>query len=271
MIAATTSARMPPLALAAAAGLHLLVAATALTAFERGTVVEEVRAIEIELAAEAEPTPPQPEAMPATQAQPPAPAEAQAAPEPPLIDPSIVAEPEPPPPVAFETPRAAPEPPSIDPSIIPLPEPPPPVAFAMPKAVTPKPAPPKPAPAKPAAPRPADAAPSPLPAASAAPPAAARPPTHDPRYIDRLAAAIERERDYPSASRRRGEQGRVVLTLVIAADGRLLSSDIVTASGFPALDQAALGMVRRARLPPLGPGFGAESATFTIPIVFAIR
>jgi hypothetical protein len=29
--------------------------------------------------------------------------------------------------------------------------------------------------------------------------------------------------------------------------------------------------VRRARLPPLTPGLGAESATFTIPIVFAIR
>jgi hypothetical protein len=30
-------------------------------------------------------------------------------------------------------------------------------------------------------------------------------------------------------------------------------------------------MVRRARLPAMAPGFGAESATFTIPIVFAIR
>lgn len=28
---------------------------------------------------------------------------------------------------------------------------------------------------------------------------------------------------------------------------------------------------RRARLPPLSPGFGAESTTFTIPIVFAMR
>lgn len=242
---------MPPLAIAAATGLHLLVAAAAFVAIERGPLIEEIRAVEIELAAEAEPSRSRPEAQPWPEPQ--APPELPTRPEPQA--------------------RAEPEPPSIDPSIIPLPEPPPPVAFAMPKAVPPKPVPPRPAPAKPTPPRPAPAVatPSPLPTAPAAPPAAARPSTHDPRYIDRLAAAIERERDYPSTSRRRGEQGRVVLTLVIAADGRLLSSGVVTGSGFAALDQAALGMVRRARLPPLGPGFGAESATFTIPIVFAIR
>lgn len=249
--AATTPARLPPLALAAAAGLHLFVAAVAFATFERGPLTEEIRAVEIELAAEAEPMPPQPDAKAEAQPEPQTPPEAQA-------EPQVQAEPEAPP---------------IDPSIIPAPEPPPLLVFEAPKAAPPQPVPPKPAPAKPVPPKPAPAvaAPSPLPAAPAAPPAVARPPTHDPRYIDRLAAAIERVRDYPTASRRRGEQGRVVLTLAIAADGRLLSSDIVTGSGFEALDRAALGMVRRARLPPLTPGFGAESATFTIPIVFAIR
>jgi len=262
---------MPPLALAAAAGLHLLVAVTALAAFERGPIIEEIRAVEIELAAETAPAPPQPDAR--QEAQPPA--QTQAQPEPPAQAESQVP-PEPPPPEPQA--QAAPEPPPIDASIIPLPEPPPPVAFETPKVVPPKPMPPRPAPPKAAPPKPAPAiaAPSPLPPGPAAQPspapsAAARPPTHDPRYIDRLAAAIERERDYPTTSRRRGEQGRVVLTLVIAADGRLLSSDIVTGSGFEALDRAALGMVRRARLPAMAPGFGAENATFTIPIVFAIR
>ena len=62
-----------------------------------------------------------------------------------------------------------------------------------------------------------------------------------------------------------------MIHLVIAASGKLLAAQVVTGSGLETLDQAALGMVRRARLPPLTPGLGAESATFTIPIVFAIR
>ncbi|MDP3160614.1 MAG: energy transducer TonB, partial [Reyranella sp.] len=104
-------------------------------------------------------------------------------------------------------------------------------------------------------------APAPAPAA----------PRHDPSYLDRLAAAIERERDYPMHSRRQGHQGRVVVHVVIAASGRLVSAQVLTGSGLETLDRAALGMVQRARLPPLTPGLGAESATFTIPIVFAIR
>ena len=124
-----------------------------------------------------------------------------------------------------------------------------------------------------AAPRPAPAVAAtapPAPAVSAPAPAPVTP-RHDPSYLDRLAAAIERERDYPLHSRRQGHQGRVVIHLVIAASGKLLATQVATGSGLDTLDQAALGMVRRARLPPLAAGFGAESATFTIPIVFAMR
>ncbi len=96
-------------------------------------------------------------------------------------------------------------------------------------------------------------------------------PRLDPSYLDRLAAAVERERNYPLHSRRQGHQGRVVIHLVIAASGKLLAAQVVTGSGLDMLDRAALGMVQRARLPPLSSGFGAESATFTIPIVFAMR
>jgi len=232
----TTSPHVPPLALAAAAGLHALVGAVAFVAWQSIPLADEMRAIEVELVAAAAPPPqPEPVAEPEPQPQP-------QATEAPAIDPSIIPEPEPPPPVAFEVPKARPLPPPA----------------------------PKPAP-RPAA-RPAQTPPSPLPPALTAP-SAAQPsaPMNDPGYLDRLAAAIERQRDYPMASRRRGDQGRVVLHLVIAASGRLLASEVATSSGFEALDRAALGMARRATLPPLAPGLGAESATFTIPIVFALR
>ena len=239
---------MPFAALAAAAGVHLAVLAAAIGAWNVEPLTDEIRAIEVEIAAIAEPTPPQPEALP--EAQPEAsPAEAQP--------------PEPEPPVVTEAPP-------IDPSLIPLPEPPPQLVLQAPKPPPPKPVAPKPAPPAAAAPAPPSPRPPAL-TAPAPPAAAARQAAPDPRYIDRLAAAIERERDYPVAARRRGEQGRVTLTIVIATNGRLISADVVGSSGFDALDKAALGMVRRATLPPLAPGLGAESASFTIPIVFAVR
>lgn len=237
---------MPFAALAAAAGVHLVVLAAAIGAWNVEPLTDEIRAIEVEIAAIAEPTPPQPEALPEAQPEA-APAEAQPSePEPPVVT----------------------EAPPIDPSLIPLPEPPPQLVLQAPKPPPPKPVAPKP----PAVAAPAP--PSPLPPAltAPAPPAAsARQAAPDPRYIDRLAAAIERERDYPIAARRRGEQGRTTLNIVIATNGRLISAEVVGSSGYDALDKAALGMVRRAALPPLTPGLGAESASFTIPIVFAVR
>jgi protein TonB len=238
LIRATTTTRIPPLALAAAAGLHVLVGIAVLDLWQRSFAFDETLPLEIEIEIVMPAAAPQPEPEQEPTAEP-VTAAAEPEPEPPPPEPEIVA---------------------FDPAFIPEPEPPPPLVFEKPKPPVPKPAPPKPA----AVPRPAPAV------AAAAPPAPAAP-RHDPSYLDRLAAAIERERDYPMHSRRQGHQGRVVVHVVIAASGRLVSAQVLTGSGLETLDRAALGMVQRARLPPLTPGLGAESATFTIPIVFAIR
>lgn len=235
---ASTPARIPPFALAAAAGLHVLVGIAVLDLWQRSFALDETLQIEIVMPATA------PEQEPAAE-----PTTAAAEPE---------AQPDPPP---------EPEIAALDPAFIPEPEPPPPLVFEQPK-------PKQPAPRPVATPRPAPAVapPAALPPALSAPAGAApAAPRHDPSYLDRLAAAIERERDYPMHSRRQGHQGRVVVHVVIAASGRLVSAQVLTGSGLETLDRAALGMVQRARLPPLSPGLGAESATFTIPIVFAIR
>lgn len=256
MIRATTTTRIPPLALAAAAGLHVLVGIAVLDLWQRSFAFDETLPLEIEIVMPAAPPEQEPAAEPTTAA-------AEPEPEPPTTE-------------AATPPPSPPEPEIVafDPTFIPEPEPPPPLVFEQPKPPLPTPTPPKPTPPRPAAaPRPpaavAAAAP-PAPAVSAPTPAPAAP-RHDPSYLARLAAAIERERDYPHHSRRQGHQGRVVIHIVIAASGKLISARVLTGSGLEALDQAALGMVQRARLPPLTPGLGAESATFTIPIVFAMR
>lgn len=257
MIRATTTTRIPPLALAAAAGLHVLVGIAVLDLWQRSLAFDEAQPIEIEVVAPAaapEPAPvAEPFAKPVAAATEPTPSEPQSEPQPEA--------------------QSQPEIAALDPAFLPEPEPPPPLVLEPPKPSPPKPAPPRPV----ATPRPAPtvAPPAALPPALSAPAATLAPapaaPRADPSYLDRLAAAIERERDYPTHARRQGHQGRVVLHLVIAASGKLLAAHIVTSSGLETLDRAALGMVQRARLPPLGPGFGAESATFTVPIAFAMR
>jgi TonB family protein len=45
---------------------------------------------------------------------------------------------------------------------------------------------------------------------------------------------------YPAESKRLDEQGTVILTLVVRADGRVASAEVETSSGFSRLDEAAI-------------------------------
>lgn len=56
--------------------------------------------------------------------------------------------------------------------------------------------------------------------------------------------------DYPKNARLRGEQGNVVLEFRVDATGAVESVSVVTSSGFPELDAAALRAVRQARFRP---------------------
>lgn len=44
---------------------------------------------------------------------------------------------------------------------------------------------------------------------------------------------------YPPDAARRGQQGQVTLSILVATDGSVLSADVAESSGFPALDRAA--------------------------------
>jgi len=76
---------------------------------------------------------------------------------------------------------------------------------------------------------------------------------------------------YPPMSRRLGDEGRVVLRVLVEADGRPGEVTIKTSSGFPRLDQAAEDAVRRWKFVPARQGDEAVRAAVLVPIVFNLR
>jgi protein TonB len=49
---------------------------------------------------------------------------------------------------------------------------------------------------------------------------------------------------YPPMARRLGQQGTVILSITVAADGSVSAAQVATSSGFPELDQTALAWVK---------------------------
>eukprot|EP00435_Cladocopium_sp_Y103_P078668 s1_g2407.t1 len=87
-------------------------------------------------------------------------------------------------------------------------------------------------------------------------------------YLALIRARIEKNRIYPSAARRSGEEGTASLRIVIDAQGRLAAADVIRRSGSFHLDRAAKRMVEKSSPFPPPP---TAPFTTTIPIVFALR
>jgi protein TonB len=73
---------------------------------------------------------------------------------------------------------------------------------------------------------------------------------------------------YPAASRRRGEQGRVMVSVLVSAEGLVKDAFVATSSGFPRLDEAALVAVRRWKFVPARRGGVAIDRRHLIPMNF---
>lgn len=104
-------------------------------------------------------------------------------------------------------------------------------------------------------------------AASAASPAPARIelPSSSADYLNNPRPA------YPGLSKRLGEEGKVVLRVLIEADGSASKAEIRSSSGYDRLDQAALQTVLRWRYLPGKRGGVAEAMWFNVPINFVLE
>lgn len=76
---------------------------------------------------------------------------------------------------------------------------------------------------------------------------------------------------YPGLSKRLGEQGKVVLRVLIEVDGSASKAEIRSSSGFERLDQTALQTVLRWRYVPGQRNGVAEAMWFNIPINFVLE
>jgi periplasmic protein TonB len=172
--------------------------------------------------------------------------------------------------------------PTVKPPPAPKPvEPPPPAPakpLAAPQVAAPQPVAVADAPATPSAPvgvttPQAPAPPMTAPVAVAAPAAPATPPSpprvelpsSDADYLQNPKPA------YPPISKRLGEQGKVMLRVLIGADGSPQKAEIRNSSGFERLDQAALATVMRWRYVPGKRGGVAEAMWFNVPINFVLE
>jgi protein TonB len=73
---------------------------------------------------------------------------------------------------------------------------------------------------------------------------------------------------YPAASRRLGEQGKVVLRVHVGADGSAEKVELKSSSGFARLDTSAQDAVSRWRFVPARRGDQAVAAWVLVPIAF---
>jgi protein TonB len=91
-------------------------------------------------------------------------------------------------------------------------------------------------------------------------------------YNRALAAAVDRHKRYPRIALIRQWQGTVVLQLNIGVDGRVQEHRLARSSGYEALDQQALEMLREAMpLPALPAQLAGVSLSVDIPVVFRIE
>jgi protein TonB len=76
---------------------------------------------------------------------------------------------------------------------------------------------------------------------------------------------------YPRLSQRLGEEGTVVLRVLINAEGQAEKLDIATSSGYARLDDAALSTVQAWRFVPGTRAGVPEAMWFNVPVRFALE
>ena len=114
-----------------------------------------------------------------------------------------------------------------------------------------------------------DVAPA-APPAPPAPPAPAPEPVRTGVAISASYAASNRPPVQPARSLRNGEQGKVILRVMVQADGSAGEVQVRTSSGFPLLDEAARSAVQTWRFNPATSDGKPIAEWYLVPIIFKL-
>ena len=96
-------------------------------------------------------------------------------------------------------------------------------------------------------------------------PAAVTQPRFDADYLNNPKPA------YPSMSKRLGEEGQVLLRVLVGQEGGAEQIQVLRSSGFARLDEAAKAAVSRWRFIPAKVGNDATTAWVQVPVTFELR
>ena len=93
-----------------------------------------------------------------------------------------------------------------------------------------------------------------------------------PSFQQRLLQHLNRHKRYPQSSQRMRQQGTALLRFTMDADGTVLSYRLEKSSGYDALDEEVLEMIRRAQpLPKIPADLDRNSLELVVPVQFALR
>ena len=77
---------------------------------------------------------------------------------------------------------------------------------------------------------------------------------------------------YPKSARRKGQEGSLVLKVVISRNGKVTDISVAQESGFLALDNAAITAVKKASpYPQMPEDIRGDSFSFSVPIAFSLK
>ena len=110
---------------------------------------------------------------------------------------------------------------------------------------------------------------APIAAAKTNPQPASTEPIREPQY--RSATLRNPAPSYPPLSRRFGEQGSVMLRVLVSVTGEPLQVELLTSSGYARLDTAARKMVAKWHFVPAQRGQEKIQAWVRVPVVFQLR
>ena len=82
---------------------------------------------------------------------------------------------------------------------------------------------------------------------------------------------LRRPKPYPEDARRRMVEGQVTLRITVASTGDVVAQEVQRSSGSDSLDQAALAVVRGARVPAFPPDMTQPRTVVTVAITYRLE